>query len=68
MMADHAPRPPAPLWTPEQHAIAMHFWRNGIQVARIGEEIGRTKNAVISRAHRYGFGAHPYGHDSRTKG
>ena len=47
MMADHAPRPPAPLWTPEQHAIAMHFWRNGIQVARIGERIAAVEAVTM---------------------
>lgn len=66
-MAGHAGNVPVP-WTPEQHAVALHLWRDGMQVVRIGQTVGRTKNAVISRAHRYGFGPHPYGHDPRVHG
>lgn len=64
-MAGHALNWPERVWTPEQHAVAMHLWRDGIQVVRIGETVGRSKNAVISRARRYGFGRHPNGHDYR---
>jgi hypothetical protein len=64
-MGTHARNCDAPRWSRGDHDAAFHLWRDGERVELIGERVGRTKNAVISRAHRKGFGPHPYGHDPR---
>ena len=39
-------------WTPEQISELRRLWAEGLSTARIGREIGVSKNAVIGRARR----------------
>lgn len=52
-------------WKQGEIDTARHLWRDGEKASRIGRRLDRSKNSVISAAHRYGFGKHPYGHDPR---
>jgi hypothetical protein len=54
-------------WTRAQSDAAFIMWRDGERAAVIGERIGKTRNAVIGRADRCGFGRHPCPHDLRQK-
>jgi len=48
----------SPRWTPEQHAKALALWVRGVKVGTIAAEVKRSRNAVISRAARKGWGPH----------
>lgn len=52
-------------WTPPERKKARDHWRDGMKACDIGYLLGRSKNSIISAANRYGWGAHPYGHDPR---
>lgn len=55
----------APRWTFSQDATARTMWRDGVSAAEIGRAVRKSRNAVIGRAFRECWGAHPYGHDPR---
>lgn len=55
----------APRWTEVQDDVAYHLWRDGERASAIAKAVGRTREAVIGRAFRQCWGAHPYGHDPR---
>ena len=46
-------------WTEERIERLGELWGDGLSAAKIGREIGCTKNAVISKAHRLGLSARP---------
>lgn len=53
-------------WTTGDLKTARERWRDGLKACDIGRLLGgRSKNSIISAAHRYGWGAHPYGNDPR---
>ena len=39
-------------WSAAEDAALEQMWRSGLSTARIGAALGKTKNAVIGRAHR----------------
>lgn len=55
----------SPRWTRTQDEVAYHLWRDGERASAIAAAIGKTRDAVIGRAFRQCWGAHPYGHDPR---
>ena len=42
-------------WAPEDDAALARMWLSGSTASQIATEIGKTKNAVIGRAHRLGL-------------
>lgn len=55
----------APRWTQVQDEVAYYLWRDGQRASFIATTVGKTRDAVIGRAFRQCWGAHPYGHDPR---
>lgn len=46
-------------WTGSLDAIARPLWKEGVPARQIGLKVGKTRLAVIGRAHREGWGPHP---------
>lgn len=46
-------------WTPEEDAMLTELWGRKLSSGRIGDILGRTKNAVIGRAHRIKLPSRP---------
>lgn len=46
-------------WTSEQVAELTRLWADGLTTSEIGLRIGKSKNAVIGRAHREGLAGRP---------
>ena len=46
-------------WTPEKIELLTSLWNQGWTTARIGEELGVGKNAVVGKAHRLGLPKRP---------
>lgn len=47
-------------WTPEEDAILYQLWVvEGLPTVPVAERMGKTRNAVIGRAHRLGFPPRP---------
>ncbi len=42
-------------WTPAGDDQLRALWAEGLSTAKIGERVGRSKNAVVGRAHRIGL-------------
>lgn len=54
--------PFAPTWTPEEDTRLTGLWNQAnpqVPTAEIGRLMGKTKNAVIGRAHRLNLPARP---------
>lgn len=47
------------LWTDEADALLRRLWGEGLSTARIGQAMGRTKNAVVGRVHRLRLPSRP---------
>lgn len=46
-------------WTEEQNAILAELWTRGEKASYIAKIVGKTRNAVIGRAHRAGLAKRP---------
>lgn len=46
-------------WTPAENDKLRELWEAGMSSAEIGRQIGKTKNSVVSRAHRIGLSSRP---------
>jgi GcrA cell cycle regulator len=55
---------PETLWTDAQNETLKKLWGT-VPAAAIGARIGKTKNAVLGRAHRMNLYKHPPGSDPR---
>ena len=42
-------------FSPAEMAEIARLWETGLSATKIGKEIGRTKNAVVGKAHRMGL-------------
>ncbi len=52
-------------WSVPETKELRRRWLDGDLVRDIAADLGRTRNAAISRANRLGWPPHPYGHDPR---
>lgn len=48
-------------WIPEQISTLETLWSQGQPTSFIGAQVGKTKNAVIGKAHRLGLATHVKG-------
>ena len=46
-------------WTSEKIDLLTKLWNDGLTTAKIGEELGVGKNAVVGKAHRLGLPKRP---------
>lgn len=56
----------APRWTKAETRYARDQWIAGQRVALIARFLGRSRNSVISKANRLGWGLHANGQDYRS--
>jgi len=46
-------------WTEWQHSRLLTLWQEGLSSRLIGEQIGKSKNSVVSKVHRLGLAGRP---------
>ena len=53
-------------WPIEMESTLEKLWKDGMSAKNIGERIGKTKNAVLGKAHRLALDGHPQAAASRV--